>query len=798
MMKKYQLTFLTFFISIFFMLSIYAFLNITPFGQNTLMLWDMEWQYSSFLTWYHNVLLGDADWRYSLIGGFGGNTFGLFSYYLSSPLNFLLLFFNEQTMPWGILLLTLLKTGLMASSMQLYLFQKRKDFFSVLMGCMYALSSYAICYQFNIMWLDALVLLPVVVYGIEQLVDNSKGYIFALSLSLCIICNYFMGYIVCLFSLIYFLAYLFILKEKEHNSVYYVKSLMRFGIYALVAGGISAFIILPTIYNLSLSSNKHMWALAELFNQHKLFEYKDSLQYFMAGSFNKYQGITGGIPLIYCGIFPLFLVFVFFTSFKLSKRLKLFYFILLVFIFYSFNSQGLYLIWHGCYSPGGSPWRFSFLWTFLFLSVAYMGLPELKKENFFSLIQAICITVLFFAYIIWGNGYRKVALLNLCIINVLTILYFVYQNCIRKWIVVFSAMLALCVCGAELGYNALVLHSVQFPELYEELDKYEEKIETVEKLIECVRKENLASDVYRTEILNEAARSYNDGYLYNINSLTMYSSSEKQLSWELFSNLGWGTPVFNGIYDNNTTTLSRNLAGVKYIIDSRKGIVQYEEMAEKNGITLYRNVGALPLGFLVNESALDIKNQPTRNLFAYQNNLYHALVGCSDEDVYICDGNALSDYHDLNVHRIVELPDGHYTDGENIYRENTVLLLDTLDECKKSTISIKADKDSKIKGEFINSTNEITYVCFTLPYEKAWKAEIDGKQVEIALGMGGFLLVPMPSGKHTIELSYHVPYLGIGITVSLFSILLLMFLSIERRSGNNKRVLCQKICNSGT
>lgn len=91
-MQKYRLTIITFFAAIILSLTIYAFLDITPFGQNTLMLWDMEYQYSSFLSWYRNVLLGNASWKYSFIGGFGGNTIGLISYYLSSPLNLILIF----------------------------------------------------------------------------------------------------------------------------------------------------------------------------------------------------------------------------------------------------------------------------------------------------------------------------------------------------------------------------------------------------------------------------------------------------------------------------------------------------------------------------------------------------------------------------------------------------------------------------------------------------------------------------------------------------------------------------------
>ena len=387
-MRRYRLTFLTFLLAIFIMLIICILLHIAPFGTNTLMVWDMEWQYSSFFSWFRNVLLGTADWKYSLNGGFGGNILGLISYYLTSPLNIILLFFNTNNLTWGILFLTLLKMGLMASAMQIYLYKRREDYFSIIFSCMYAFSSYAICYQSNIMWLDSLILLPIVIYGIELLIEQKKGTTYGVSLALSIITNYYIGYMICIFSALYFITYLFIVNPRkvkiQKKYIFSVFSL--FTTYSILGGGLSSFITLPTLYNLKLSSNKHMLNIDELLSLNTIFDSKDIIPYFMAGSFDKYQGITGGIPLIYCGIFSLFLVFVFFTSKIVSLSVKLFYAILLILLFLSMNLLGPYLIWHGCYAPVGSPWRFSFIWTFLFITIAYLGLDILQNKIFIFLI----------------------------------------------------------------------------------------------------------------------------------------------------------------------------------------------------------------------------------------------------------------------------------------------------------------------------------------------------------------------------------------------------------------------------
>lgn len=788
-MKKTKLLFITFELTILFTLIIYMGLGIAPFGENSLMVWDMEWQYSSFLTWLHNCFLGKADWKYSLIGGFGGNTMGLISYYLSSPLNLILFFFNVNTMPWGILLLTLLKSGFMASSMQFYLYKKREDFFSVIFGCMYALSSYVICYQSNIMWMDGLILLPIIIYGLEQLIEHNNGLIYAISLGLAIICNYYIGYMLCLFSVIYFLAYLLTNPKKENTFSTLLRRLITFTTHSLLAGGLSAFLTLPTIYNLKFSSNKHILNIASLLDMSDIFQYKDCLQYFMAGSFNNQQGITGRYPLIYCGIFSLFLVFLFFVAPKIKVRTKMMYGILLFIMFLSFNKRGLYLIWHGCYEPVGSPWRFSFLWVFLFLTTGYYGLSALNKEHSISIIAASAITIFYFAYMMFRNKTLWIPLCNLFIVFALLILYLCYHNFFaqKQRIAIVCFLLFLFICGSELSYNALKLHSIQFPptthKRYENIHEYYAQTSLTQEFLNIIAVSEEETSLYRTETLNEAARSSNDGYLYNINTLNMYSSSEKQITWDLFSNLGWGTPILSVNYDNNCTRLSRNLSGVKYIIDSESNIndLLYKKMNSINGFALYENSYALPLGFVVNTSALNITNEPPENFFDYQNKLYHALIGSSPGDIYTLSETSSISKNEFSSDRIIQLETNTYTDGNNIYFENIELLETTINMCRENTLSLDSSKDSKIKGCFFNPGKETAYVCFTIPYEDNWTVKVDEKNCEAKSGMGGFLLVPISSGEHTVELNYHVPYLDIGIGITLGSVVLLSFLFHKNR-----------------
>ena len=73
--------------------------------------------------------------------------------------------------------LILLKIALTGGIFGWYLSQRGgdKDYFPVAFACMYALSAFMIGYYFNVMWLDSIMVLPLVMLGIEKIVAGEKG-----------------------------------------------------------------------------------------------------------------------------------------------------------------------------------------------------------------------------------------------------------------------------------------------------------------------------------------------------------------------------------------------------------------------------------------------------------------------------------------------------------------------------------------------------------------------------------------------------------------------------------------------
>ena len=100
---------LAFLIPFIVVLAAFAASGIYPFGDVSVMLYDMPLQYVDYFGWFSDVLRGDADLLYSNAAGLGGGMFSLFSYYLASPFNLLAAFWQPEDMPKFFSVLYLLK-----------------------------------------------------------------------------------------------------------------------------------------------------------------------------------------------------------------------------------------------------------------------------------------------------------------------------------------------------------------------------------------------------------------------------------------------------------------------------------------------------------------------------------------------------------------------------------------------------------------------------------------------------------------------------------------------------------------
>ena len=183
----------------------FALKGVYPFGENSALVVDGVHQYTAFYRELSEQLGKGGGWTWSA-HAMGYNFYGLFCYYLCSPFSLLvLLFMKFMYVNEAVTAVILIKVGLCSVSMAWYAGKKYpgKDCMAVSVGCMYALSNFLMGYYSNVMWLDCIMLLPVLAYLIERLVNTGKWKGYCLVLGYGILTSYYMGFMLCTFAALY-------------------------------------------------------------------------------------------------------------------------------------------------------------------------------------------------------------------------------------------------------------------------------------------------------------------------------------------------------------------------------------------------------------------------------------------------------------------------------------------------------------------------------------------------------------------------------------------------------------------
>ena len=213
---------------------IFAYRGIFPFGQESFLRTDMYHQYAPFFSEFRHKLLSGESLLYSWDVGMGVNFAALYAYYLASPFNWLLLLCPSSLIIEFMTYMIVFKSGLAGLSMAWYLKKHTgsQKFGACYFGVFYALSGYMAAYSWNIMWLDCIVLLPLILHYLERLV-REKGLFYCLMLGLSILSNYYISIMICLFMVIYYVALLFLEKSTGMERL----SAQLFPVWCVFASG---------------------------------------------------------------------------------------------------------------------------------------------------------------------------------------------------------------------------------------------------------------------------------------------------------------------------------------------------------------------------------------------------------------------------------------------------------------------------------------------------------------------------------------------------------------------------------
>ena len=245
--------------------------GIEPFGDCSLAAADCKIQYLDFFNYYKDLLKGKNSIEYTLTKGLGGNAIGLFSYYLASPLNLVMLFFDGAQANTAIDLLINLKLCLSAAAfawfLQARLYDRLAPFMTILLSAGYGVSFYSFANGCNLMWLDGMILLPLMLLGTHHVVMRRSLAPLAVPTALSVLANWYTGGINCLFCILW-LAFEFLVSESDPETgpavpasnvrgagksgpagriERFLGAVLRFGAAMALGILISAAIFLPTV-----------------------------------------------------------------------------------------------------------------------------------------------------------------------------------------------------------------------------------------------------------------------------------------------------------------------------------------------------------------------------------------------------------------------------------------------------------------------------------------------------------------------------------------------------------------------
>lgn len=402
--KKYVYLW-SFLLPIFVLICLYIIKEVHPFGDRMYLARDMYHQYAPFFSELYNKLTNGGSLTYSWNIGLGTNFTGLYAYYLASPLNWFLALINRNHLIEVMNIFIILKLALSSVTCSYYLRCKyqRSELAVLAISLFYALSSYVAAFAWNIMWLDCLMLLPLIILGLERLVKEGKGYLYFISLGLAIISNYYIAYMICIYLVLYFLVLLFT-NDGDKDWQYFKSRLIKFAGFSLLAGMLAAFLIIPEYFALKASAS------GEINFPDTLNRYFSIYEILSRGLMNvEVSETTANDPNIYSTILIYILMPLYIMGQTKNSKEKVGKVLLVAFFLISFNFNILNYIWHGFHFPNSLPARQSFIFIFLLLTMAYevlINLKNFKKKQIYGAFAGALLLVISYEHLLVGVVYE--------------------------------------------------------------------------------------------------------------------------------------------------------------------------------------------------------------------------------------------------------------------------------------------------------------------------------------------------------------------------------------------------------
>lgn len=810
-----------FFVPVLVLVVIFAQRGIFPFGEECFLRTDMYHQYAPFFSEFQYKLTHGGSLLYSWDIGMGVNFSALYAYYLASPMNWLVALCPRQFLIEFMTVLIVIKTGLSGLFFTWYLRKHTgtREFGSCFFGIFYALSGYMAAYSWNIMWLDCILLFPVILFGLERLVKEKKGMVYCIALGLSILSNYYISIMICIFMVIYAAVLVILYPPKKGKE--FAATAGRFTLYSLLAGGLAAVVLLPEIYALQATASGNFDFPKTVSSYFSIFD-------MIARHIGNVQTEIGldHWPNIYCGVAVLMLLLLYLGNKNIKIKEKAVYFSLLLFFYASFSVNVLNFIWHGFHYPNSLPCRQSFIYIALVLVMCYKAYLELKNTPWKHIVMAFWGAAAF--VILAEKLVDNEEQFHFAVFYAAILFLALYTGCIylyhsRKWCRdgVLLAVLGLVFCESAVNMAVTSIPTTS-------RTAYVKDNEDTMLLADSIR----SSVFYRIE--KGESRTKNDGAWMNFPSASLFSSVASAAMSDFFKSVGCESST-NAYSVKGSTPFIDALFAARYGIypDQQPADSLKEQIGRQGSMWLYENKHTLPVGFVMPQDmetnwVLDSGNpanvQNDLSSVLGVSNLLVPAEGVSEGKKLTFTADASGDYYVYVTNKKVEevsaeigerslsfdnvdrgyflelgyLPKGQevilqsQTDGNpamqaEIWRFDPEAMEEIYQCLSKSPLELSSWTDTGLAGSI--NTPEGGTMFTSIPYDKGWKIWVDGTAVSGRPVFDAFLGVDLEPGEHKIRLSYEPQGLKTGAVITGVSAAAVAALAVCGWMKNKKKFL---------
>ena len=621
--------------------------------ERTLAWQDAFFQYLDFFSWLKDVLAGEQSIVYTFNCGLGQGGIGLFSYYLSSPFNLLIHFFDKIRLHEFFNLVLGLKIAFCGAAMAVFLENRYRSlsfWYAFLLSVSYGLMQYNFAQGSNLMWMDGVYMLPFILLGVYHFCKSGSVLLLSLSVALSVLLNWYTGGINCLAAAIYFCAEYFLgavgEKEREEriNIRSFEKAFARFTMSGCIGVMISAALFLPSIWALRQGKGGAFdWtALRPVFTGNPL----SFISAYSIGELSAY-----GYPALFCGNAVLVGCLGLFALKTVSRKEKVIYLVLLAAALMIFYWQPLFMLFSLFKKAESYFYRYAYVSTALLIFAAGRFFSELSPSSADG-VKLLKICGIFLLASLALNcmdphpspRVYSVSLLSAAVVALLC--FAVSRNLHRR----LCAAAMLGIWGLELLLNG---HYVLRDYKLENADEFKQYNQNQLELVGTVKDQDHGTfriTQLMTRGMNDQGTTANldESMAFDYMSVENYTSCPSMRQLDMLKRFGYAYHQ-DCLLEKNTFLLPvDSMLSVKYLLAPYqvRGMELTGPGEKKNGKQIFNNSYALPFAFSTDslrgsqllkkagQSAGNIGNTGTgsgntsaANPFEYWNQAYTALSG---------------------------------------------------------------------------------------------------------------------------------------------------------------------------